>query len=237
MLTIHHLGVSQSERIVWLCEELGLEYKLVKHTRDPLVSPQSLKDVPGNDTGKSPFIEDSTAGITLSESGAICEYIIQKYGNGRFALKPTDKHYADYLYWLNYSNGTLQPAMLVSMFVENAGGPEDAMIRQFAAQRLDASFKLLDDHLKNNKWLAGDEFTAADIMSVYPLTTQRYFGPQSSLKGHDNLLRWLQDCAARPAYQKAMEKGDPEMKPLLEAEPPSKGMFELGGVTSDHWKK
>lgn len=114
-ITLHHLGISQSERIVWLLEELGLEYKLVHHTRDPVIAPESLKSVPGNETGlvtsamnlvqlliscrKSPFIEDDQANVTLSESAAIMEYIIQRYGGGKFALKPDDKHYADYLHW------------------------------------------------------------------------------------------------------------------------------------------
>src|ERR1700761_3399963 len=86
MLTVHHLGVSQCERVLWLLEELGLHYELVKHTRDPLLSPKTLKDVPGNTLGKSPFVVDSESGLTMNESGAIVEYIIHKYGNGRFAV-------------------------------------------------------------------------------------------------------------------------------------------------------
>lgn len=109
MIILHHLGVSQSERIVWLLEELGLEYKLIKHNRAPALAPDSLKNVPGNKTGKSPFIEDPDAGITLSESGAITDYIIWKYGNGRLALKPDHKNFADYLHWKDFSNATLQP--------------------------------------------------------------------------------------------------------------------------------
>lgn len=97
MITVHHLGISQSERILWLLEELGLEYKLVKYERDPVLSPESLKSLPGNETGTSPFIEDDAADVKLSESAAICEYIIHKYGGGRLALKPDNKHFADYL--------------------------------------------------------------------------------------------------------------------------------------------
>ena len=76
MITVHHLGISQSERIVWLFEELGIEYKLVKHTRAPMLSPESLTSIPGNNTGKAPFIEDPDAGITMSESAAICDYVV-----------------------------------------------------------------------------------------------------------------------------------------------------------------
>ena len=96
-IIVHHLGVSQSERIVWLLEELGLPYELVKHDRAPVLSPDSLKNVPGNVTGKSPFIEDTGAKITLSESLAISDYIIYKYGGGKLALKPDDPHFHDYL--------------------------------------------------------------------------------------------------------------------------------------------
>lgn len=110
MIVLHHLGLSQSERIVWLLEELQLEYKLVKHTRAPALAPESLKNVPGNKTGKSPFIEDTDAGITLSESGAITDYIIWKYGNGRPALKSDHNNFADYLLWKDFSNATMQPA-------------------------------------------------------------------------------------------------------------------------------
>lgn len=102
-IVVHHLGISQSERILWLLEELGLEYKLVKHVRDPVVAPESLKNVPGNKPGKAPFIEDTDAGVTLSESNAITDYIIHKYGNGRLALPPSHKNFADYLYWKDFA--------------------------------------------------------------------------------------------------------------------------------------
>jgi glutathione S-transferase len=106
MLTVHHLGISQSERVVWLCEELEIEYKLVKHTRDPILAPESLTSLPGNKTGKAPFMEDPETGVALSESAAICEYIARKYGNDRLILGPSHKNFADYLYWFHYSNGT-----------------------------------------------------------------------------------------------------------------------------------
>lgn len=97
------------------------------------------------------------------------------------------------------------------MFIEGSNLPQDSRMLGFATQRLHGALKVMDDRLKDNKWLAGDEFTAADTMSVYSVTTQRYFGPQVSLKEYPNIVRWLKDCAERPAYQKAMEKGDPEM--------------------------
>ena len=102
------------------------------------------------------------------------------------------------------------------MFLSGAQlSPENPM-QGFANQRIHAAYQLMDDHLASNKWLAGDEFTAADTMSVYPVTTQRYWGPQISLEKYPNILRWLKDCSARPAYQRAMEKGDPDMVSFVE---------------------
>jgi glutathione S-transferase len=236
MLIVHHLGISQSERIVWLLEELGLPYKLVKHVRDPVMSPESLKSLPGNKTGKSPFIEDTDARLTLSESGAISDYIIGRYGNGRLALKPDDPHFSDYCYWYHFANASQQMAMQVSMFLDFAGLPDGNVAKQVGIQRLHAALQQTDDRLKDNKWLAGPEFTAADVMSVYGVSTQRYFGPQVSLAEYPNILRWLKDCSERPGYKRAMQAGDPDMEPLIGAKPPSKSLLQ-GGVKNDFWKK
>ncbi|KAK3673551.1 hypothetical protein LTR78_006455 [Recurvomyces mirabilis] len=236
VLTVHHLGISQSKRILWLLEELGIQYELVKHVRAPALAPQSLMNVPGNATGKAPFVADSDTGVTLSESGAICEYIIHRYGSGKFAIPPTAdaKTYAAYLYWLHFSNGTLQAAMVNSMFTRPMA---DTHFAKSANKRLEDAVQVMDDRLAETKWLAGSEFTAADVMSVYPVTTQRYFGPQMDFTPYKNVLRWLKDCGARPAYQKAMEKGDPEMRLLLGGEAPSESILVSGGVNSKGWRK
>lgn len=237
MIVVHHLGVSQSERILWLLEELELPYKIVKHTRAPALAPDSLKNVPGNKTGKSPFIEDIDAGIGLSESNAITDYIIWKHASGRLALPPTHLDFASYIYWKDYANSTMQPAMITAMFLAVGNVESDSMIKQFSDQRLYAALQHMDERLKETKWLAGQEFTAADTMSVYSLTTQRYFGPQVSLAGYDGILRWLKDCSERPAFQRAMEKGDPEMKVLIGPDAPSQSLLDAGGVESNLWKK
>lgn len=233
VLTIHHLGISQSERIIFLCEELDIPYKIVHHTRSPMLSPDSLKAVPGNATGKSPFVEDSDAGITLAESGAIVEYIIHRYGGGRLAVKPTASNYAEYLQWFHFSNATLQPQMVGAMFPS-----DDKKVQAFRDDRLyNGALGVMDSRLKKSKWLAGDEFTAADIMPMYTITTQRYWGPPVDLARFPNILRWVQDVAARPAYQKAIEKGDPEMRLLIDAKGPEKTLAQLGGIEAGSWKK
>ncbi|KAK3111187.1 hypothetical protein LTR53_013807 [Teratosphaeriaceae sp. CCFEE 6253] len=238
VLTIHHLGVSQSDRILWLCEELHLDYKLVTHTRAPNLAPASLKSLPGNASGKAPFMEDPDAGVTLSESGAIAEYIIHRYGSGQLSVGPDahPKAYAEFLKWFHFSNATLQPAMVNCMMLDGAGvSPEDGM-KKFADGRLTEALQQLDDRLGVSQWVAGAELTVADIMTVYCLTTQRYFGPLISLKPYGNVLRFLQDCAKREAFQRALEKGDPEMEPLIGAEAPGKSFMEAGGAERDIWK-
>ena len=199
VLTVHHLGISQSERIVFLCEELGIKYDLKIHTRAPLLAPESISSIPGNDMGKSPFIEDSEAGVGLAESGAIVEYIINRHGNGRLSVKPNEANYYKYLHWFHWSNATLQPQMAASMWPA-----ADEGMAKFRAARLDGALQVMDSRLAESKWLAGDEFTAADIMPVWTLTTQRYWGPLLDLSKYTNILRWLQDIAARPGYQRAV---------------------------------
>ena len=234
-IIVHHLGISQGERILWLCEELGLPYEIVKHTRSPLGAPDSLKAVTGNATGKSPFIEDTDAKIGLAESAAICEYLIHTYGEGRLAIKPGDKQYPDYLYWFHFANGTQIPTMQDWMFLSLVEG--DNIAKQIADQRVHAMLKVADERLKNSRWFAGPDFTAADIMSMYGFSTQRYWGPQWSYEKYPNIVRWMGDCAVREAYRKAMAKGDPEMALLTGVEGPKIGMFAAGGTASDHWKQ
>jgi glutathione S-transferase len=246
VLTVHHLGISQSERILFLCEELAMEYKLVHHTRDPIGAPQSLKDLPGNGTGKAPFIEDREAGIALSESGAICDYLLAKnaareVGSQNFEKKLSktygDEGFADYLHWFHFANGTLQALLNRFTFYEVGQVPKDNLAVKLAHQALEENLKLLDQRLSENKWLAGKDFTAADIMTVYSLTTKRYFGPLFSLEKYPNILRYLSDIGERPAYQRAMEKGDPDMKLLLGAEPPKQTLIQAGGVGAGFWRK
>lgn len=232
VLKVHHLGISQSERIVFLCEELAIPYELHLHTRAPMLAPESLKSIPGNLTGKSPFLEDTSAGITLSESGAIAEYIIHRHGGGNLAVPPSAPNYADFLFWFHWSNATLQPQMAASMWPAT-----DEATGKFREARLHAALGTMEARLKESKWLAGEEFTVADVMPVWTLTTQRYWGPLLDLSRYPSILRWLKDIGERPAYQRAMAKGDPEMRLLLGAEPPAKSLLSEGGVTSDVWKK
>lgn len=212
ILTIHHLGHSQSERIVWLCEELGIPYELVRYERDAVtrLSPPEL--VAMHPLGAAPLIEDGD--LLLAESAAIVEYIIVRHGDGRLRLGPEHPDYAAYLFWFHFSNGNLQPAMFRLMGMSRAGLPVDHPARAAVQLRFDRVMQLVDERLRDATHLAGREFTAADIMSVFSLTTMRLFQPVD-LRPYPGILAYLQRVGERPAYRRAMAKGDPDLVPLL----------------------
>ena len=212
MLTIHHLGHSQSERIIWLCEELGVSYDLKPYARDPvtILSPPTLKAL--HSLGAAPVIQDD--GLLLAESAAIVEYIIAKHGNGRLRLGPDHPDFANYLYWFHFANGNLQPVMGRAMMVGRVGLAPDHPVQMAVQGRLDRVMTLVEARLGEAEHLAGNEFTAADIMSVFSLTTMRLFQPVD-LRPYPNILAYLQRIGARPAYRRAMAKGDPDLVPML----------------------
>ena len=212
MLTVHHLGHSQSERILWLCEELGVPYELTLHKRDPVtrLSPPALRAL--HPLGAAPVIQDD--GLLLAESAAIVEYIIAKHGGGRLRLGPDHPDFASYLYWFHFANGNLQPVMGRLMVVGRAGLAPDHPVQMAAQERLDRVMALGEARLGEADHLAGDEFTAADIMSVFSLTTMRLFQPLD-LRPYPNILAYLQRMGSRPAYRRAMAKGDPDLVPML----------------------
>jgi glutathione S-transferase len=214
MLTIHHLGRSQSERILWLCEELGLDYKLVHHTRDArtMLSPPELRAL--HPIGSAPVIEDGD--VLLAESGAIVDYILGRYGAGRLSFGPQAAEFPVYLYWLHFANGTLQPAMGRNMILSRLALPADNPVAGAMRGRLDRALKLLDSRVATATYLAGDAFTAADIMTVFSLTTMRLFYPLD-LTPYPAILAYLQRIGARDGYRRAMEKGDPGFAPMLGA--------------------
>lgn len=211
MLTIHHLGHSQSERIIWLCEELGLPYALKLYARDPVtrLSPPELRAL--HPMGAAPVITEGD--LVLAESGAIVEYIVAKHGGGRLALGPDHPDFATYLYWFHFANGNLQPVMGRNMVMRRSGLPADNPMLVAVKGRLDIVLGLIEARLAKVDYLAG-EFTAADIMSVFSLTTMRLFMPVD-LAPYPAILAYLQRIGARDAYRRAMRAGDPDLVPML----------------------
>jgi glutathione S-transferase len=212
MLTVHHLGKSQSERIVWLCEELGIPYELKHTARDPvtMLAPPDYKAL--HPIGAAPVITDGD--LVLAESGAIVEYIIAKYGNGRLALPASHPDFASYLYWFHFANGTLQAGMGRLMILNRLKLAADNPILMAMQARVDRTFHLVDTRAGETEYLAGSDFTAADIMMGFSLTTMRYFQPYD-LARCPNVRKYLARIGARVAYRRAMEKGDPGMALLL----------------------
>ena len=212
MLTVHHLGKSQSERIVWLCEELEIPYELKRYTRDSvtMLAPPDYKAL--HPIGAAPVITDGD--LVLAESGAIVDYLMAKYGKGRLTLRPDDPDFAQFLYWFHFANGTLQAGMGRLMILNRLKLAEDNPMLAAARGRVDRAFDLVDARVRDAEYLAGSAFTTADIMMGFSLTTMRYFQPYD-LQRCPNVIKYLGRIAARPAYRRAMEKGDPGMALLL----------------------
>ncbi len=212
MIKIHHLGHSQSERILWLCEELGLPYRLQHYTRDPVtrLSPPELLAL--HPLGAAPVLEDGD--LLLAESAAIVEYLIGRHGAGRLKPGPEHPDYAAFLYWFHFANGNLQPTLLRLMAVGRAVAGSDHPVLAATRDRFARLMALMETRLAEVPWLAGQDFSAADIMNVFSLTTMRLFMPVD-LAPYPGIRAYLQRIGERPAYQRAMAKGDPDLVPLL----------------------
>ncbi len=210
MLVVPHLGVSQSDRIGWLCEELGVPYELVRYERDPRtrLAPAAYRAL--TPFGTAPVVVDG--GLVLGESAAIVEYVIETYGQGRLKVRPGDPSWTDYLFWFHFANGSLMPAALIDSIGRRVegGGEVFATLRA----RLDRAYDQIEARLGDAPYLAGEAFTAADIMAVFPLTTMRVFAPRD-LAGHPNIGAYLARIGGRPAFQRAMAKADPGFQPPL----------------------
>jgi glutathione S-transferase len=209
MLTVHHLGISQSERIVWLCEELSLDYELKRYERraDNRLAPDEYKAL--HPMGIAPVITDGK--LVLGESGAICDYLCARYGNGRLVPAPDDPDFADHLFWFHWSNGTFMTTLMMQLVLQGSPGNPGAA---FVEDRSRRCWAMVEARLGQAPYFGGKNLTTADIMLVYCLTTSRAFRG-TSLEKFPNARAYLARIGARPAYQRAMAKAEPGMKPLL----------------------
>ena len=211
MITVHHLGISQSERIVWLCEELGMTYELKTYPRESNgAAPAAYKAL--HPQGTAPVITDGT--LALAETGAIVDYILARHGGGRLVVGPQAPNFPDYLYWLHFGNGFFVPAAMMGIVASRMAG-ENKQAAQAFTGRLELAYRMTEERLGNVPYFAGAKFTVADIMMVFPLTTMRTFAGRS-LGASPHLRAYLKRIGERPAYQGAMKKADPDMKPALE---------------------
>lgn len=200
MIVVHHLENSRSHRILWLLEELGLDYGIREYRRDPKTAwaGADLKAV--HPLGKSPVVEAD--GRKMAESGAILEYLVEAHGGGRFGVPAGDPRRFDYLYWLHYAEGTAMAAMLVRLYVGRAAGvPPD--LRQRVDGQVANQLVWMERSLAGRDFFAGD-FTAADIQMSYPV--ESLAARSDATEAAPNLNAWLGRIQARPAYRRALER-------------------------------
>ena len=205
MITIHHLTTSRSERIVWLAEELGIEYALEVHPREATgASPPPLKAL--HALGKAPVIQDGD--LVLAESGAIVEYLVNRHGGGRLAVAPDAPEYAGYVYWLHFAEGSLMSLMLIALVLARIPEAAQSPVKARIDARVQQMLAYVDGAIASHAYFAGERFTAADVMMVFPFTTMRRF-LHYDLAPYKNIAAYLARIEARPAYRKAMELAGP----------------------------
>ena len=215
-ITVHHLERSRSTRILWLLEELERPYTIKVYKRDPktMRAPPELAEI--HPLGRAPVV--TIGDQVLAESGAIIEYIVEQYGPH---LCPTDpKPRQDYRFWMHYAEGSLMPPLLVRLILDTlrkakvpffikpiAKGIADKIDGNYTTPALEQHFRFIEDHLSSNAWFAGEEFSAADIQMSYPIEAGL---PRARLTtATPSAKAWVKKFQARPAYQRAIEKGGP----------------------------
>lgn len=202
MIVVHHLNNSRSQRIPWLLEELGVPYRIEQHQRDSKtnLAPPALRAI--HPLGKSPVIQDGD--LTLAESGAIIEYLVERYGAGRLVPQRGSKEHVRYLYWMHFAEGTIMLHMVARLYLIRVGDAADAMRTRVEAMIGD-ELDLVEAKLSRSAHLAGTEFSAADIQMAFPLEFVAYGGLLA--ERHVKLRDYLSRMQARPAYRRAVEKG------------------------------
>ena len=201
MIIVHHLDDSRSQRILWLLEELGLPYEIRQHKRDPKtrLAPPELRQI--HALGKSPVIEDGAK--VVAESGAIIDYVLRHYGNGRLAPAPSASEYDDYIHWMHYAEGSGMPALIIRINVARVGEAAAP-----ALPRLDGEISLqlgyLNDALKGRLYILGREFSAADIQLSF---IGELAGARFGIDGYPDIKAWVQRFQGRLAYLAALAKG------------------------------
>ncbi|WP_158814419.1 glutathione S-transferase family protein [Methylocapsa sp. S129] len=216
MLTVHHLNNSRSQRVLWLLEELGLPYEIKYYQRDPktMLAPPELRAV--HPLGKSPVLTDGD--ITVAETGAIVEYLVDKAG-GRLRPQAETPERLRWTFWLHYAEGSLMSPLLMKLVfsIMPARSPMllRGLVRNIAARaqtgfvdpQLKNHFDFLEGELGKSEWFAGDEFSAADVMMSFPLETGSLRA--GAFEGRPRLKAFVERIHARPAYKTALKKGGP----------------------------
>ena len=218
MITVHHLNNSRSQRVLWLLEELEVPYEIVRYQRDPrtMLAPPELKRV--HALGKSPVITDGA--LTVAESGAIVEYLVERHGNGRLKPSAGSEEALRWRYWLHFAEGTAMPPLLLKLVFERiksaplpffakpiARGIADKALGLMVEPNLKRHLDFMEAELGRSTWFAGDEFSAADVQMSFPVeASAQRAGLDAS---RPKLWDYLKRIHARPAYRRALECGGP----------------------------
>lgn len=218
MVIVHHLNNSRSQRVLWLLEELGVPYEVKRYQRDPktMLAPPELRAV--HPLGKSPVISDG--GEVVAESGAIIEYLADTYGQGKLIPAPGTAARRRASYWLHFAEGSLMPPLLMSLVFAKvrsapmpffakpvAQGIADKVMDNFVTPNITLNLDFMEAELGKSTWFGGDEFGVSDIQLSFPLEAAASRGGLDASR--PRLLAFLDRIHARPAYQRALEKGGP----------------------------
>lgn len=201
MITVHHLNNSRSQRVLWLLEELELDYKIKHYSRDPKTgrAPASLKTV--HPLGRSPIV--TYRGKTIAETGAIIEYVIHEHGNGRLSPPQDSQAYRHYIHFLHYGEGSAMLPQLLQLYTSYLGEAA-APLQPIINHEMKTHFDYMEYHLTGHTYFAGDELSGADIQMVFPLEAAKKHG---RLKGYAACLDFVERMHTRPAYLRALKRG------------------------------
>jgi glutathione S-transferase len=216
MITVHHLNNSRSQRVLWLLEELGLPYEIKLYQRDAktMLAPPELRQV--HPLGKSPVISEGE--VTVAESGAIIEYLLERHGNGRFVPPAGSAERLRYRYWLHFAEGSAMPPLLLKLVFDQIGrskmpffakpiarGISARVLGSFVTPNLERQLDFMEGELAGRPWFAGDEFSAADIQMSFPLEAAAQRAGLNASR--PKLMDFLKRIHTRPAYRRAIERG------------------------------
>jgi glutathione S-transferase len=214
MLVVHHLNNSRSQRVLWLLEELGTPYEIKRYQRDAktMAAPAELRAV--HPLGKSPVITDGDR--VVAETGAIVEYLLETYGGGRMLPAAGTEDKQRYTYWLHFAEGSAMPPLVMTLLFNEMPKRMPALIRpvgrmigktvqtSYLAPQIERQLDLMEAELGRSAWFAGAEITGADVMMSFPVEAAK---SRAGLGTRPKLAAWLEKVHARPAYQRALEKG------------------------------
>ena len=218
MIIVHHLNNSRSQRVLWLLEELGLDYEVLRYSRDPatMLAPPELRAV--HPLGKSPVVTDGDN--VLAESGAILEYLVETHGHGRLAPAPGTPERLRYRYWMHYAEGSAMPPLLLKLVFDRIAKARMPFFAKpvaraianrardsFIQPQIDLHLDFMEAELERSTWFAGEAFTAADVQMSFPLEAATARAGLDGLR--PKLMGFLSRIHARPAYQRALARGGP----------------------------